>query len=602
MKKRMYAYLVLSGLLCGIFAMGRVEAAQDDVKEFKLNPYLVTATRYETRELEIPASTEVFDSDKIARLGAVNALEVVRNIPGFTITAPPTGSTYIGFRGMAKDNVAVLVNGIPLMQDGNSDLESISTELIERIEVVKGGSAVLYGSNAAAGVVNIITKEKAKSKVKLSLGDNDKFNSVVNIGTDKFSINYNHEQSKDRGFIYKSRRGYYLGDKLEKDTLNMRYNYDEHLNFQYIHTDKTADVSQINSGVISPYFHSVTKYNMGQITYNNNDLRAIMYYRDRDWVFDSTRMYSNPKGHNYGIDVQNKWDLGKLDLTVGSSYEHEETKNDMDRDADKRDQAAIFFLTDTPIGERTNLILGARENYVEESGSTFCPQLQILHNIAEDSNIFLNVNRSMRAPMISEQWATDNQWYNPDLKAEKGWNYEIGWKSSLSDNEMVKFSLYHIDVDDRIYMDSATIDGIEKNIYRNADKYRNTGAELSYEKILSDKYNYNLGLSYGNPEQQLNGGDWERVDFKLGINAGLGMTFGKTSANIFANYMAARVNGIRPMVELNMNIKHKLTENDSLQFNVYNLLDRDDIRTGSSSGTGSLLEERNFLLTYEHLF
>ena len=98
-------------------------------------------------------------------------MEVVRNIPGFTLTASPTGNTYIGFRGVSKDNVAILVNGIPLNQDGNYDLESISTDIIDRIEVVKGGSAVLYGSNASAGVINIITnKNQGANKVLVGWG------------------------------------------------------------------------------------------------------------------------------------------------------------------------------------------------------------------------------------------------------------------------------------------------------------------------------------------------------------------------------------------------------------------------------------------------
>ena len=78
----------------------------------------------QTRDLEIPAATEIFDQKKIEKLGANNVMEVVRNIPGFTLTASPTGKTYVGFRGVSKDNVAILVNGIPLNQDGNYDLES----------------------------------------------------------------------------------------------------------------------------------------------------------------------------------------------------------------------------------------------------------------------------------------------------------------------------------------------------------------------------------------------------------------------------------------------------------------------------------------------
>ena len=139
-------------------------------------------------------------------------------------------------------------------------------------------------------------------------------------------------------------------------------------------------------------------------------------------------------------------------------------------------------------------------------------------------------------------------------------------------------------------------------MYLNANKYRNTGVEVSYEKAASEKFSYNVGVSYGNPEQKLAKGDWQRVDFKLGLHAGVGYSLGKTNANIYANYMAERINGVKPMLDLTLNVKQQITKNDALRFAVYNLLDRDDIRTGSSSGTGAMLEERNWMLSYEHSF
>ena len=127
---------------------------------------------------------------------------------------------------------------------------------------------------------------------------------------------------------------------------------------------------------------------------------------------------------------------------------------------------------------------------------------------------------------------------------------------------------------------------------------------MSYEKVLSKKFSYNLGMSYANPQQKtITSSEWERTDFKFGLNAGIGYQLDKTSANIFANYMSGRVNGTKPMLDINMNISHKLTDKDTLKLTVYNLLNRDDIRTGSSNGTsGALLEERNWMFTYERTF
>lgn len=597
MSKKMVNGAVALG--CMLFAAPVM--AHEALNEYVLDPMMVTAARYEQRDVDIPAATEIYDQQKIEKLGANNVMEVVKNIPGFTLTASPTGNTYIGFRGIAKDNVAILVNGIPLNQDGNYDLESISADIIDRIEVVKGGATVLYGSNASAGVINIITNKKAaKNKVLIGFGDKNKFKGAVNVATDKLQLSYSRQQSKDRGFVYKNSgaSNYYTGDKLEKDSLNLQYAISDNLSLQYMYSKKVSDCSKSVNGVYKPGFHSDIKYNFGQLRYVNDDLQATVFFRNRDWKFNTS---THQKGHNYGADLQDKFKLGNTMLTVGANYENENTKNSNNIEAAKRDSAAVFFMTETEVSDKTKIFLGAREAYVEESGSKFCPQFQVMHSLGTDDNIYLNVNRSMRAPHVNEQWGTSTQLMNPDLKAENGWNYEFGWKKKLAADELFKVNLYHMDINDRIYS-QRNYNGSGKSMFLNANKYRNTGVEVSYEKAASEKFSYNVGVSYGNPEQKLAKGDWQRVDFKLGLHAGVGYNLGKTNANIYANYMAERINGVKPMLDLTLNVKQQITKNDALRFAVYNLLDRDDIRTGSSSGTGAMLEERNWMLSYEHSF
>lgn len=593
--------MVNSAVALGCMLFAAPVMAHEALNEYVLDPMMVTAARYEKRDVDIPAATEIYDQQKIEKLGANNVMEVVKNIPGFTLTASPTGNTYIGFRGIAKDNVAILVNGIPLNQDGNYDLESISADIIDRIEVVKGGATVLYGSNASAGVINIITNKKtAKNKVLIGFGDKNKFKGAVNVATDKLQLSYSRQQSKDRGFVYKNSdaSNYYTGDKLEKDSLNLQYAISDNLSLQYMYSKKVSDCSKSVNGVYKPGFHSDIKYNFGQLRYVNDDLQATVFFRNRDWKFNTS---THQKGHNYGADLQDKFKLGNTMLTVGANYENENTKNSNNIEAAKRDSAAVFFMTETEVSDKTKIFLGAREAYVEESGSKFCPQFQVMHSLGTDDNIYLNVNRSMRAPHVNEQWGTSTQLMNPDLKAENGWNYEFGWKKKLATDELFKVNLYHMDINDRIYS-QRNYNGSGKNMFLNANKYRNTGVEVSYEKAASEKFSYNVGVSYGNPEQKLAKGDWQRVDFKLGLHAGVGYNLGKTNANIYANYMAERINGVKPMLDLTLNVKQQITKNDALRFAVYNLLDRDDIRTGSSSGTGAMLEERNWMLSYEHSF
>ena len=596
--------MVNSAVALGCMLFAAPVMAYEALNEYVLDPMMVTAARYEQRDVDIPAATEIYDQEKIEKLGANNVMEVVRNIPGFTLMASPTGNTYVGFRGLARRNVAILVNGLHLSQDGNYDLESISTDIIERIEVVKGGSTVLYGSGASAGVINIITKKNASmNKALVGFGDNNKFKGAINVANDKLQLSYSRQQSKDRGFVYKNRGvdNYYTGDKMEKDSINLQYSLNDNLMLQYMHSKKVSDCSISDKGVVTPSFHSDIKYDLGQIRYTNNDFQASVYYRSRDWQHFQYRRDAHQKGHNYGADLQDKFQLGNTALTVGLAYENETTDNESNkREKAKRDSGAVFFMTETPVSDKTKILFGAREAYVEESGSKLCPQFQVMHSIGKDDNIYLNINRSMRAPEVNEQWGTGNYIVNPNLKAEHGWNYEFGWKKKLSDTELFKVNVFHMSLNDRIY--GQKIAGTTNSIYLNADEYENTGIEVNYEKTASDKFNYNVGVSYANPKQKEHNKDWERVDFKLGLHAGVGYSLGKTNANVFANYMAERSHDVKPMLDITLNLKQQITKNDALKFTMYNLLDRDDIRTGSSSGTGAMLEERNWMLSYEHSF
>lgn len=590
-------------IIIGAMVLAAISGMQSMAQNvYELTPVLVTANRYSTPDLKIPAATEVFTQEKIKQLGAQTVMDVVKNIPGFSFTASPTGNQYVGFRGLGRNYTAILVNGIPLGQDANYDLDAISTDTIERIEVVKGGSTVQYGSSAMAGVINIITKkESSTSKVVVGGGDQHKLTGSVDLGLNKLAISYNHSQQRDFGKVYtmNTREGFggYIGDKQKKDSLNVQYALNEDWTFQYMYTERTTDCSKFlaSTGAISPGFHSVIKYNFAQMHYAKDNVLGAVYYRNRDWKYNTS---THQKGNNYGFNLQNRWDMEDTKLTAGVEYERESTKNNTNVEAGKRNSAAVFVMTDNKINEHLNVLVGAREAYVEKSGSKLCPQFQILWTPAERDSYYVNINRSMRAPNVYEQWGSPTQLMNPDLKAESGWNYEMGWKKLFSQGDYFKVDLFHMKIDDRI--SSRRVGGLTQ--YYNVDAYKNTGVEVSYESNPSSHFMYNVGMSYANPKQKKKG-LWERTEYKLGANWGLGYKDDVTQANLTFNYYGKRSNDVDRMLNLDLSASRKLSANDTVHFYVYNLLGRDDIRsTWATSNTGSLLPERNWLMTFEHKF
>ena len=116
-----------------------------------------------------------------------DTLGVTASSYGFNGTNQGTMTSKIMVRGV-QDGTLVLVDGIPLNMDGRYNLDDIPSDAIERIEVVKGGGSVLYGSEATGGVINIITKKQLRNKIKVATGNYGKERYDISIGAGKFNL------------------------------------------------------------------------------------------------------------------------------------------------------------------------------------------------------------------------------------------------------------------------------------------------------------------------------------------------------------------------------------------------------------------------------
>lgn len=137
---------------------------------------VVTANRYEKPDVATAASTTVVTEKKIKDSGATNAQEALSKVSGMISDSSragggavnPFSNSEVEIRGTS--GTLVLVNGMPLNLGNRYQLNDIPAENIKKIEVVKGGGAVLYGSEAIGGVINIITKDTRENTVKVGLG------------------------------------------------------------------------------------------------------------------------------------------------------------------------------------------------------------------------------------------------------------------------------------------------------------------------------------------------------------------------------------------------------------------------------------------------
>lgn len=164
--------VLLTALLLGTLQGHAVQAAEaDELQNFTLDQIVVTAQRVEKTDLETPASVRVLSQKEIMESGATQVHEALKFVVGITEYGfGPNGQAWGGMSGKAlirgnDKGTLVMIDGAPMATNNVYYLNTLPVEAVERIEIVKGASSVLYGSEAAGGVVNIITKKNMRSSI-----------------------------------------------------------------------------------------------------------------------------------------------------------------------------------------------------------------------------------------------------------------------------------------------------------------------------------------------------------------------------------------------------------------------------------------------------
>jgi outer membrane receptor for ferrienterochelin and colicins len=159
------------GLCAAVLAAAAVLGAQE------APVMVVTGAKVEQSIEDTVEAVEVISAEAIAEMGAKNVAEVMANIPGVVSYDRPQATVMM--QGLSGAYVKVLINGMEITGDtgGATQINMIPVSDIERIEIVRGASSVLYGSDAMGGVINIITKKPQKGK--FSIGTKQEFISTL---------------------------------------------------------------------------------------------------------------------------------------------------------------------------------------------------------------------------------------------------------------------------------------------------------------------------------------------------------------------------------------------------------------------------------------
>lgn len=639
------------------------------LEEYSLDEIVVTATRTEKRDVDVPMSTDVITREEIERGGAQNAAQVIQKVNGVSFASFGPLGTSMGtminkatIRGI-DNGTLVMINGNPISGRGLYNLQEIPADSIEKVEIVKGGGSVLYGSEAMAGVINIITKKGPDNNWTVGFGNYGQQKYHVNVGAKEgeqsitafYDVNkWNHQNDMTESDT-RNTAGRLLGTysynvrDIKNESIGFTWQANRRLNVTYGHYETEATYDKFIKSLTAAgaalgnhpkvgdqfqYRDITTIRDTVQVNYRDKAWEGSLYYNTNtiesdgfSWLTTAMGRSNSPyntreKHISYGFDGQHEWKIGeKASLIFGLAGKHEiydalptvTTKGDAVRNS-QRNQWGVFGQWDQKIDDKNSFILGARETWT--SGTTrnmnysdFSASGQFIHKLDKDNNLYLNISQSFIMPQFGQMFPSSATGYaNPDLKPQKGINYEIGWKS-VSGGHTWKAALFHQDIKDNI---SASVKKKGSPSlgwkYTNQD-FRNTGFEFSCDITGKNGFSYNYGLTLQNPE--VKGTEkryWDRKFGKIQLVGGMNYQRNKMKAALTFSYLADRVQTpsdehsyqTKPYLLTTLTLGYTPDAWSEIKLTVDNLLNRRDNTMHSSSAwyTPGI----NYLLSYTQKF
>lgn len=498
-------------VLCGLISFGA--HAQDSLRTTTLDEVVVTGTKFEVPAEKSGKTIYKITSEELQRSVGKTLADLLNEVPGVqsdgNFGTPGSNLSYY-VRGGRNKQTLVLIDGVPLNDpsaiNSEYDLRYIPLSQIESVEIFKGGLSTLYGTNAAAGVINIKLKAPTESfsgNVDLAVGSFGKFgqNILLSGTTGKVSIlgtvnnvsaeGFSSAQDNDATVTFDkdgfSRQNALLkiGYKATKQfTLNFQGAYEQfkadYDAYEFTDADSHQEYDQVRVGV-NPNFQYQKGTVEGKFFYNVNERKFFSAFP------------SEFQGNNFQGELINRHRFSKIFQTLaGINYQN----LSFDQGTTVKSDTATFnvfdpyasLLIDLPAGASVHA--GLRLNTHSVYGS------QLVYNL--NPSVVLNQDGMVRVKIygsVSTSYITPSLYQlfsiygNRKLKPEEALNYEAGL-SFMHDKLTLTGTWFSRDEKNPI--DFVSIFDSEGNYvrgeYRNLTAERNvTGVEISGQYDVNEK-------------------------------------------------------------------------------------------------------------------
>ena len=517
---------ILYTLALCLFAQTAVAQKQDSLQQtqrtLSIDEVVVTGSRIATDRRLLPMTISVVEREQIEQDNRPSLLPtLVEQVPGLFITSRGVmgygvasgaagGISVRGVGGSPTTGVMVLIDGHPQYMGlmGHPIADAYQSMIADRVEVVRGPASVLYGSNAMGGVINIITRKSKEpgshTDIRLGYGSYNtldaeaanrthagRFSSTVTASysrSDGHRANMDYEQAG--GY---ARLAYDLGREWEiTGEVNLTHfnaSNPGSISSPIIDNDSritrgTSSIALRNSrGAVSAFYNwGVHRINDG---YSAGDSPLDYRFRSQDAIA--------------GAMLYQSFTLLKGNRTmVGADYRHfggKALNRYLDGSADKiiadkeMDNVAAYIDLQQQLTPWLTLDAGVRMDYNSHIGTEWVPQGGIAVQLPRNMQLKAMVSKGFRFPTIREMYMFPPQ--NPDLKAERMWNYEISLRQQVG-RIAYGVSLFYIDGENMIR--TLPVDGRMMNV--NTGRIENFGTEIEATWSVSSHLSLSANYSY----------------------------------------------------------------------------------------------------------
>ena len=583
---------ILGVLLCTSTLQAQQTEAIPDTLE--LGQIVVTASKIPLSQRETTKPVLVIDRQEIEQNSGRDISQLLNQQSGIRVNdsyGAPSNGRILYMQGAVAQNTLILVDGMPVSDPsgvgGLFDLRLLSTHNLERIEVLKGSQSTLYGTDAIAGVVNLITNtgidETFRGTGQLSYGRYNSFNG--NLGVDgavgdnvRYTFTYNRESSDGFSAARDPENsgtfgddGYRLDSFYGKTDFKISNGLTVSPFLQYSRNEGEYDEGAFQD---ADNVYSLQMLNPGvQAEYNAERLRvnATYNFTRTERLFETQFGENEFEGTFQNIDIFSHYQAtNNLKVLAGinaQDFKLPATNELPESDAQIISPYATLYLQDlygfsAEIGYRLN----NHSEYGSNSTFSVSPSYQLSSNV----KLYGSVSTGFKAPTLDELFGPFGP--NPDLDPQTSVYYNAGFEAYLMDQTLkLSAQYFNREVNDLIIFATQG--------YVNRDRQNDNGIEISADWIINNRLKTGFWYNYidGNITTFGEDGSEDRQDnlirrptHSVGFNAGLSIT-----ENLFV-----RVDG-----EYN-------GERDDLFFNPANNFAREDVTLDAYTLLNLYVEQR----------